>query len=77
MKRTFIITAAILFLSAPVLAQQTVSAPEVALQINSMVGAMAQAVMNQGKQIEELQKQIAAKDARIKELETKAGAKKD
>jgi hypothetical protein len=71
-------------LASPALAQQQQpSPPEVALQINGVVGTWAQTLVQQGKVIEDLQKQnaakdaqIAAKDTKIKELE-KPEAKKE
>lgn len=60
-------------LATPCLAQQQpqLSPPETALQINSIVGLWAQTLVNQGKLIDDLQKQLATAQARIKELEQK------
>lgn len=49
--------------------QQQMSPPEAALQINGIIGTWAQTIVQQGKMIEDLRKQIAADDAKIKELE--------
>lgn len=65
-------------LASPCLAQQqSVTPAEAALQINNMVNQMAMGMANQGHVIGDLQKQIAAKDVRIKELETKTEPKKE
>lgn len=53
MKRVLI---TVLLLTSPAFAQQT--PPEVALQVNSIVGTWAQALVQQSKTIEDLQKQI-------------------
>jgi len=67
-----VIALALVLLSSPALAQQQQLSPaEGALQINSIAVAMAQAMIQQGHTIEELQKQIVTKDAKIKELEEK------
>jgi hypothetical protein len=64
-------------IATPVLAQQQQQTPaEAALQINSIVGAWAQLIVQQGRQIEDLQKQLAAANAKIKELEPKLEEKK-
>lgn len=56
--------------ATPCLAQQTQSTPaEIALQINNVIGTWATTLTQQAKMIEDQQKQIAAKDAKIKELE--------
>ena len=72
MKRAALILG--LLLASPALAQQQqqISPAETALQINSVVSQWAQTLAQQGRMIDELQKQIAAKDAKIKELEEKA-----
>lgn len=74
MKRVILL--AMLLAASPALAQQQLSPPETALQINGVIGQWAQTLVQQGKAIEELQKQNAAKDARIKELEPKPEEKK-
>lgn len=74
MRRLLIV--ALLTFNAPVLAQQQqISPAEAALQIGSIASAMAQTMAQQGKTIDELQKQLAAKEARIKELEHKTDDK--
>lgn len=49
--------------------QQQVSPPEAALQINGMVAALAQGMVQYGKTIENQNKIIENLQARIKELE--------
>lgn len=49
--------------------QQQISPAETALQINGVVSQWATTLIQQGRVIDDLQKQIAAKDAKIKELE--------
>lgn len=70
--------AAICLCATPCAAQQQqLSPPETALQINGVIGAWAQTMVNQGKMIEELQKQLTAAQAKIKELEPKPAAEKN
>ncbi len=68
-----------LLLASPATAQQPqqISPAEAALQINSLAGSMAQSMAQQGRIIDDMQRQIAAKDVRIKELEAKAEPKKE
>jgi septal ring factor EnvC (AmiA/AmiB activator) len=72
MKRLFALTA-LLFLAAPAVAQQQqpTTPAETAIQINNVIGTWSQTLMQQGKVIDELQKQLATANARIKELEPK------
>ncbi len=63
--------------TTPALAQQQATPAEVALQINSVVSQWATTLTQQGRVIEDLQKQITAKDAKIKELEAKTEPKKE
>lgn len=59
-----------ILLAVPALAQQQQASPaETALQINAVIGQWASTITQQGKVIEDLQKQIAAAQARVKELE--------
>lgn len=54
-----------LFLATPAAAQQQqLSPPETALQINGILGTWAQTLVQQGRVIEELQKQLAAEKAK-------------
>ena len=62
MKR--IILAAILFATPALAQQQQVSPPEAALQINGIIGTWAQTLVQQGKMIEDLQRQLAAEKAK-------------
>lgn len=50
--------------------------PEVALQMNSIIGTWAQTLMQQAKVIDELQKQNTSMKNKIKELELKSSPKK-
>jgi hypothetical protein len=60
-------------LASPALAQQQQQTPpELALQINGVIGTWAQTIVQQGNMIADLQKQLAASQARVKELEAKA-----
>jgi hypothetical protein len=68
MKRIFLV---LIMLSSPVFAQQQQTPPEVALQINGVIGQWAQTIVQQQRTIMEQQAQISAKDAKIKELEEK------
>lgn len=68
---------ALCLLASPCLAQQQqLSPPEAALQINGIIGTWAQSLVQQARMIDDLQKQLAAAQARIKELEPKEEAKK-
>ena len=71
-----IIAVALVMLVSPALAQQQ-PPPEVALQINNVVGQWAQMLVQQGRTIAELQAQLAVAQARIKELEAKTEPKKE
>lgn len=51
--------------------QQQLSPTESALQINSIIGTWAQTLVQQGRVIDDMQKQLTAAQARIKELESK------
>ena len=75
MKRLLIV--ALLSSVTPAFAQQQPSPPETALQINGVIGQWAQTLVQQGRMIADQQAQIAAKDAKIKELESKPDAKKE
>lgn len=68
---------ALLFLLAatPALAQQATPA-ETAIQLNALIGQWAQSLTQQARTIEELQKQLTAAQARVKELEPKVEEKK-
>lgn len=57
-------------LATPCFAQQQTPS-DVALQINGVIGTWAQMIVQQGKMIEDLQKKLAASEARVKELEPK------
>jgi hypothetical protein len=57
--------------------QQIVSPSATALQINSIIGQWAQTLEQQGKVIADLQAQLTAANAKIKELESKPDAKKE
>lgn len=73
----FALSIAVVCMSATAcLAQQQTTPAETALQINTVIGQWAQTLTQQGRAIDDLQKQIAAKDARIKELEKKPDAPK-
>lgn len=61
-----------LLLITPAFAQQQPSVPETALQINGIIGTWAQTLGQQAKQIDDLQKQLAAAHAKIKEMEPSA-----
>jgi hypothetical protein len=67
----------LLWMTSAMAQQQQLTPPETALQINGVVGAWAQTLVQQGKLIDDLQKQLAAANAKIKELETKPEAKKE
>lgn len=68
----------ILLLPLPALAQQgQPSPPETALQINGVIGTWAQTLVQQGRVIESLQKQLADAQKKISELETKPTEKKE
>ncbi len=69
---------AFLLLASPALAQQqqVPTVAETAIEINNIIGQWSQRLVQQGKVIEELQKQIAVRDAKIKELEPKSEAPK-
>lgn len=62
---------AFVLLSSSAFAQQQVTPPEAALQINRVVGEWAQTIVQQGKAIDELQKQLKDEQAKNKELESK------
>ena len=65
------LTALCLF-ATPCFAQQQQTSPsETALQINSVIGTWAQTLTQQGKLIDDLQKQLIAAQAKIKDLEAK------
>lgn len=51
--------------------QQMVPPPEVALQINGIVGTWAQTLVQQGRTIEDLQKQLAQSKAEATRLKDK------
>ena len=76
--KNLVIAAMLLLLTSPTLAQQQqqISPSDAALQIISVANAMAQAMNQEIKTVDDLQKQLAAANARIKELE-KPEAKKD
>lgn len=68
---------ALLVVASPAFAQQQQSTPpEIALQMNSVVGQWAQTLVQQGKVIDDLQKQLTAANAKLKELEPKFEDKK-
>lgn len=70
MLKYLVLTLALLATSA-LAQQQAVPPPETALQINGVIGQWAQTLVQQARVIEDLQKQLAAAHARVKELEPK------
>jgi hypothetical protein len=61
---------AFLLCASPAIAQQPTPS-EIALQINGVIGVWAQSLVQQGKMIEDLQKQLTAANVKIQELEKK------
>lgn len=63
---------ALALIASPAFAQQQqTTAPEVALQINSVIGGWAQTIVQQNRQIEMLTKQLVDAQAKIEELKVK------
>lgn len=75
MKKTIFIIG--LLIATPAIAQQQQQSPsEVALQINTIIGQWAQALIQQAKTIDELQKQLKEEQLKNKGLEDKVNGTK-
>jgi hypothetical protein len=76
MKWLISVTLTLLFVT-PAFAQQQRSPSQIAIEANQMVGYLASFAEQEGVTIQQLQKQLADAQARVKELEAKAAPTAD